>query len=146
MLVDACGLQVDGALAADEFAITPPMLRPLVFADPEASRVLEWIPDAEPPAPVESALPARVAAARLAWQFPYCPNLRGRLARAKVPALVLWGARDRLVPPAPAHAYAACLPDARLVVVPGAGHYPYLETPDDFAQEVESFLGERSSR
>ena len=83
-----------------------------------------------------------MAAARLAWQFPYCPKLRGRLARAKVPALILWGAEDRLVPPAHAHAYAATLPDARVAIVPGAGHHPYLETPDDFAGEVERFLRE----
>jgi pimeloyl-ACP methyl ester carboxylesterase len=142
VLVDAYGLQVDGALAADEFALTPPMLRPLVFAEPEASLAREWLPDAESPERIESALHARVAAARLAWQFPYCPKLRGRLARAKVPALILWGAQDQLVPPAHAHAYAASLPDARVVVLPGAGHYPWLETPDRFAEEVERFLGE----
>ena len=84
-----------------------------------------------------------MAAARLAWQFPYCPKLRGRLARAKVPALILWGAHDHLVPPAHAHAYAASLPDARVVVVPGAGHYAYVETPDRFAREVARFLAER---
>jgi pimeloyl-ACP methyl ester carboxylesterase len=83
-----------------------------------------------------------VAAARLAWQFPYCPKLRGRLARAKVPALILWGGEDRLVSPAHADAYAASLPDARVVVVPGAGHYPYLEAPDHFAREVKRFVGE----
>jgi pimeloyl-ACP methyl ester carboxylesterase len=140
VLVDAYGLQVDGALAADEFALTPPMLRPLVFADPEASLAREWLPDAQPSERIESALHARVAAARLAWQFPYCPKLRDRLARAKVPALILWGSQDRLVTPAHAHAYAASLPDARMVVVSGAGHYPYLETPDRFAEEVERFL------
>lgn len=142
VLVDAYGLQVDGALAADEFALTPPMLRPLVFAEPEASLAREWLPDAEPPERVESALHARVAAARLAWQFPYCPKLRHRLSRAKVPALIIWGAQDQLVPPAHAHAYAASLPDARVAIIPGAGHYPWLETPDRFAEEVERFLGE----
>jgi pimeloyl-ACP methyl ester carboxylesterase len=59
-----------------------------------------------------------------------------------VPALILWGAQDRLVPAAHAHAYAASLPDARVVVLPGAGHYPWLETPDRFAEEIERFLGE----
>jgi pimeloyl-ACP methyl ester carboxylesterase len=29
-----------------------------------------------------------------------------------------------------------------VVVVPGAGHYPYVEAPDHFAREVERFLGE----
>jgi pimeloyl-ACP methyl ester carboxylesterase len=74
--------------------------------------------------------------------FPYSPKLRGRLARAKVPALILWGAQDLLVPAAHACAYAASLPDARVVVLPGAGHYPWLETPDRFAEEVERFVGE----
>ena len=142
VLVDAYGLQVDGALAADEFALTPPMLRPLVFAEPEAPLARAWLPDAEPPERIESALHARVAAARLAWQFPYDPKLRHRLTRAKVPALILWGAQDRLVPSAHAHAYASSLPDARVAIVPGAGHCPFLETPDRFAQEIERFLGE----
>ncbi len=140
VLVDAYGLQVEGALAEDEFALTPPMLRPLVFADPESALAREWLPDAEPPERLEQALHARVAAARLAWQFPYSPKLRGRLPRAKVPALVVWGERDRLVPPAHAQAYAEGLPNARLVLIPEAAHYPYLEAPERFAEAVERFL------
>jgi pimeloyl-ACP methyl ester carboxylesterase len=56
--------------------------------------------------------------------------------------LILWGAHDRLVTTAHAHAYAASLPDARVVVLPDSGHYPWLETPEPFAEEVERFLGE----
>src|SRR5215212_186950 len=111
VLVDAYGLQVDGALAEDEFALTPPMLRPLVFAAPASAVAQAWLPDAEPPERVEGALHARVAAARLAWQFPYSPKLRGRQTRARVPALVVWGERDRLVSPVHAQAYAEGLPD-----------------------------------
>jgi pimeloyl-ACP methyl ester carboxylesterase len=143
VLVDAYGLQVEGALAEDEFALTPPMLRPLLFAAPASATALAWLPDVEPPERVEAALHARVAAARLAWQFPYSPKLRGRLPRARVPALVVWGERDRLVPPAHAHAYAAGLPDARLALVPDTAHYPYLEAPGPFADEVGRFLRER---
>jgi pimeloyl-ACP methyl ester carboxylesterase len=140
VLIDACGLQVEGALAEDEFALMPPMLRPLLFNDPDGPLARTWLPDAEPPERAEAALHARVAAARLAWQFPYSPKLRERLARARVPALVLWGARDRLVPPAHADAFARSLPDARLVMLPDAAHYPYLEEPDRFAKEVARFL------
>src|SRR5215208_1210136 len=143
VLVDAYGLQVEGALAEDEFALTPPMLRPLVFAAPASAVAQAWLPDAEPPERVEGALHARVAAARLAWQFPYSPKLRGRLARARVPALVVWGEHDRLVPPAHARAYAEGLPDARLALIPGAAHYPYLEAPQRFVQEAGQFLRER---
>jgi pimeloyl-ACP methyl ester carboxylesterase len=81
-----------------------------------------------------------VAAARLAWQFPYDRKLRGRLARASLPALVVWGEQDRLVPLAHAQAYVAGLPDARLALFAGAGHFPYLESPDAFAQAVKGFL------
>ena len=57
-----------------------------------------------------------------------------------VRALVLWGERDRLVSPAHARAYADGLPDARLVLIPGAAHYPYVEAPEEFAAEVQRFL------
>jgi pimeloyl-ACP methyl ester carboxylesterase len=140
VLVDAYGLQVAGALAADEFALTPPMLRPLLFASPEGDLATETLPDSESPERLEGTLHARVAAARLAWQFPYDRKLRGRLGRAMLPALVIWGEQDRLVSVAHGRAYAEGLPDARLVIVPGAGHYPYLEQPAAFAEAVAAFL------
>ncbi len=139
VLVNAYGLQVHGALPADEFALTPPMLRPLLFADPDGAIAMHAVPDVEPVERLERALHARVAAARLAWQFPYDPKLRGRLRRALTPALVVWGECDRLVPQEHGQTYAARLPDARLVILPRAGHYPYLETPQAFAHEVLTF-------
>ena len=141
VLVDAYGLQVDGALAEDEFALTPRMLRPLAFADAEGALAQEWLPDLESPERLERSLHARVAAARLAWQFPYSLKLRPRLPYARTRALVLWGERDRLVTTAHARAYADGLPDARLVLLPDAAHYPYIETPEAFAREVDRFLG-----
>jgi pimeloyl-ACP methyl ester carboxylesterase len=140
VLVDAYGLQVPGALAEDEFALPPAQLRPLLFADPESEVARATLPDVDPPERAEAAIHARVAAARLAWQFPYEAKLRPRLPRARVPALVVWGEQDRLVPVAHAHAYAEGLPEARLVVLPGLGHYPHLEVPDRFADEVAGFL------
>jgi pimeloyl-ACP methyl ester carboxylesterase len=140
VLVNAYGLRVAGALPEDEFALTPPMLRPLLFRDPDGSLAQDWLPDTETPERAESTLHARVAAARLAWQFPYSTKLRSRLPRARVPALVVWGARDRLVPPAHAHAYAEGLPDSRVVLRDDVAHYPYLEDPERFAREVAAFL------
>jgi pimeloyl-ACP methyl ester carboxylesterase len=140
VLVDAYGLRVDGALPADEFALTRPMLRPLLFADATGGIATQVLPDVDAPDDVESGLHARVAAARLAWQFPYDRKLRARLARAKVLSLVVWGEQDRLVPVAHAAAYADGLPNARLQLVPGAAHYPYYEAPDAFAEVVLGFL------
>lgn len=141
VLVGAYGLRVPGALAEDEFALTPPMLRPLLFVDPMGETALATVPDAEPQSRLAQTLHARVAAARLAWQFPYDRKLAGRLGRATMPALVVWGARDRLVPLAHAHAYASDLPRARLAIIDEAAHYPYLEQPDAFAKTVSAFLG-----
>jgi pimeloyl-ACP methyl ester carboxylesterase len=139
VLVDAYGLRVEGALAADEFGLTPAMLRPLLFANGQ-EQAHTLIPDRHPPETLQSALHARVAAARLVWQFPYDRKLRGRLSRARVPALVIWGQRDQLVPPAHAAAYAEGLPDARLELIGGAGHYPYEERTDEFLQVVKAFF------
>jgi pimeloyl-ACP methyl ester carboxylesterase len=140
VLVDAYGLRVNGALAEDEFALTAPMLRPLLFADPASELALRTVPDQPAPENVEAALHARVAAARLAWQFPYDRKLRGRLGRVQASSLVVWGECDRLVPVTHAHAFAEGLGDARVEIIPGAGHYPYLEQPDAFAATVGAFL------
>ena len=140
VLVDAYGLRVDGALAEDEFALTRSMLRPVLFADPSSEVALELLPDIDPSDRAEAMLHARAAAARLAWQFPYDRKLRGRLHRAQVPALVVWGERDRLVTPQHGSAYVEGLPNARLALVPDAGHLPYAERPSEFAGAVGAFL------
>jgi pimeloyl-ACP methyl ester carboxylesterase len=140
VLVGAYGLQVPGALAEDEFALPPALLRPVLFARPESAQALDWLPDQEPSERQERTLRARVAAARLAWQFPYSPKLRQRLPRADVPALVVWGGQDRLVPAAHAVAYTAGLPQTSLVTLPDSGHYPYIEAPEQFAEAITTFL------
>jgi pimeloyl-ACP methyl ester carboxylesterase len=60
-----------------------------------------------------------------------------RMARSvRVPSLVVWGDRDRLVDPALAPRLAATLPDARLQVLPGVGHLAMLESPEATARAV----------
>jgi pimeloyl-ACP methyl ester carboxylesterase len=60
-----------------------------------------------------------------------------RMARSvKVPSLVIWGDRDRLVDPALAPRLAAVLPDARLQVQEGVGHLAMLEAPEPTARAV----------
>jgi pimeloyl-ACP methyl ester carboxylesterase len=62
------------------------------------------------------------------------------LARVLVPTLLLWGSRDVLVPASGASELAAAMPRCRLRVIPGAGHVPMLDRPDDLARELENFL------
>ena len=69
-------------------------------------------------------------------------KLDGRegLARIEQPALLLWGARDLLVPLRVAYAYQRRLPDPELVVLNDTGHMLQMERPARFNWEVEEFV------
>lgn len=63
------------------------------------------------------------------------------IARAPaVPTMVVWGARDALVPVGGTGWVARALPDARVRVLPGAGHVPMLDRPDLLDAELRAFL------
>ncbi len=65
--------------------------------------------------------------------------------RIDVPALVLHGDADRVVPIENGRRLAERLPHARLLVLPGRGHLAPLETPDAFNAAVLAFLDEIES-
>jgi pimeloyl-ACP methyl ester carboxylesterase len=84
----------------------------------------------------------REATALYGWD-PYLhnPKLKQRLHRIDVPTLLLWGADDRFVTAGYyGAAYQAAIPGARLQTIAAAGHFPYLERPDAFAERVAAFL------
>jgi pimeloyl-ACP methyl ester carboxylesterase len=60
------------------------------------------------------------------------------------PTLVVTGDDDPIVPPANSRMLAACLPDARLHIVPGGGHLVLFDSPDEVAPVVAGFLREGS--
>ncbi|TMN20637.1 alpha/beta hydrolase [Pseudoxanthomonas sp. X-1] len=62
------------------------------------------------------------------------------LARLDLPVLVVWGAQDRLVPPANGKDFAAWIPHARLVAIDQAGHAPAVEQPQRFLEAALPFL------
>lgn len=68
------------------------------------------------------------------------PNSFDVLRAYAGPALVVVGAEDTLSPPADAEAMAEALPDARLAIVPEAGHLTAVETPEAFNAEVTGLL------
>ena len=59
---------------------------------------------------------------------------------ADLPALLIWGDRDRIIPVA--HAYAAhdALTGSRLEVLEGVGHFPHVEAPTAVADILEDFI------
>jgi pimeloyl-ACP methyl ester carboxylesterase len=70
---------------------------------------------------------------------PSVAELAPQLARVAAPALVIVGGTDRLSL-APSRALAHALPEARLVVVEGAGHVVNLADPEAFNAAVRDFL------
>jgi abhydrolase domain-containing protein 14 len=62
-----------------------------------------------------------------------------RLHGCRVPALVVWGERDRVFPPSQARTLAAAFADARVLMLPGARHPAYLDQPEIFHRELVAF-------
>ncbi len=109
-----------------------------MFADGEldedgrrrADRVREAV---SPPDPA-SALAALDVLAR--------EDLRPGLAAVDVRTLLLHGEADPICPAAASRAMAAAIPHARLAILPGAGHAPFVSQPTAFRDELGAFLRE----
>lgn len=69
-------------------------------------------------------------------------DLRSRLPALSCPILVILGERDRLVPAAVAPAVKELLPAARIEVIAGAGHVPFLSHPREFLAALSDFLAD----
>jgi proline iminopeptidase len=65
---------------------------------------------------------------------------RAGLADLRTPVLVIGGSLDLQRPPAVTAEYAALFANSRLVVQPGAGHFPWLDDPGQFVAAVTEFL------
>ncbi|HUG13807.1 MAG TPA: alpha/beta hydrolase [Thermomicrobiales bacterium] len=67
-------------------------------------------------------------------------DVRSRLGEITVPALVLHGDVDPLIPIRGGEVLERDLPNARLSVYSGVGHHPQAEMPEKFISEVLEFL------
>lgn len=64
-----------------------------------------------------------------------------RIATLKQPTLILWGGRDRLVPPAVGREFQRAITGSQLVVFDTLGHVPHEEDPARSVAPVKAFLG-----
>jgi pimeloyl-ACP methyl ester carboxylesterase len=63
-----------------------------------------------------------------------------RLPDVKAPTLILFGEDDKVVPPANADLLAAKIPNARVRILPDAGHFFPIEVPETASQAVIDFI------
>ncbi|HXQ60742.1 MAG TPA: alpha/beta fold hydrolase [Acidimicrobiales bacterium] len=149
VLVNAVGLYVDGAPIKEIFGRPLDELAVDLYADPDhpVAQMMRALAQSEgsvdqiPFDLLRPVIQAQAATAKLGWN-PYLhnPKLRRRLDRISAPALVVHGEHDGIVPRAHAEAYAAGIPDARLVDLEGAAHMATLERPGAVADLVLGHL------
>lgn len=136
VLADAAGLQIDTAPVPDFFSLTLDQVAELSYFNPDAFRI---DPATLPPARVAAMAANRAALLDYAGHEMDDPGLRDRLPAITVPALVVWGGADRMIPVEHGRAYAEGIPGAQFRLIPDAGHLPQMETPDTLLAVVREF-------
>jgi pimeloyl-ACP methyl ester carboxylesterase len=58
----------------------------------------------------------------------------------QMPLLIIWGARDRIIPVAHGHAAHELVPGSRLEVFDQAGHFVYLDEPTRFVSALQDWI------
>lgn len=66
--------------------------------------------------------------------------LLDRLENLALPTLIVWGGRDSVLPPSHGRNAQTRLPKARLEVIHGCGHIPYVESAGRCGEILERFL------
>lgn len=74
------------------------------------------------------------------------PDSAATLKGLEVPALLIGGEEDVLIPPSETEHMHRLLPHSRMVVMSKAGHYAAMEHPQEFAKLVRGFLDEVSAK
>ncbi len=81
--------------------------------------------------------------AQLYGVSPWLDVLIPNTAAVEIPALIVWGEKDRVLHPDGATALQALLPKSKKIMMPNIGHCPMLEVP---AQTAADYLAWRDSR
>lgn len=84
--------------------------------------------------------PGNRAATRQRFSMPRTSFDAAMVEQVQVPALVMWGREDALIPYAAAGWYMEHLPDATLAAYPGIGHLPMEEAADRSVADLKAWL------
>lgn len=58
----------------------------------------------------------------------------------ELPLLIVWGARDRIIPPGHGRRAHKLVPGSRFELFEAAGHFPYLDEPERFVATLEDWI------
>jgi pimeloyl-ACP methyl ester carboxylesterase len=97
--------------------------------------------------PADAVYTERALAAAPGWretlEWMLSHNADG-LDELRVPVLIVWGKRDRVLPPRQGPRYAHAIPGAELRIVAGLGHIPMSDDPELVARTIVAATGKRS--
>jgi len=135
-----------GSLSEEEVRERVAGMEAMLAAPPEQfDPTLPGLFAGDPPArfaPLLAEIAAGVRAASLERELRLMAETDQRtlLPQIRVPTLLLWGESDVRSPLTVAGQFEEAIPDAELVVIPGAGHFSNLEEPERFNAAIRKFL------
>lgn len=144
VLVNAYGLWLDDVPLPDPFVMGEKDLAAAKWANPDLAASEPSIEISEPEsrhAAILERMKNLAIATKFMWPIPD-RGLRRRLPLIQAPTLIVHGTADRLIPRVYAEEFACLIPNARLVMIDGAGHLPMVEQEDAFIDAVQTFLSE----
>ena len=141
-LISAAGIRVKGVPKADLFMLDPEEVARLCYAD--SQRGEEAAQRAAAEKYEDTAIRNRIASARFGWQPRFFnPRLARWLHRIKLPTQIIWGDRDRIIPPIYGETLHGLIAGSQLTMIENAGHLPHVECADAVSSAIESFIAGR---
>ena len=111
-------------------------LLPLILGKKKAEKIIEKRRNKSGSADYRQASPTM----RMVMSRSVNQDLRHHMPDIKAPTLLIWGENDTATPLSDARTMEKLIPDAGLVSFRGAGHYSFLDNPQQFKAVVRSFL------
>ena len=134
-LVGPAGIRLPDAQPGDIFLWSHEQMVSNLFHNPAIVERVLALPVSE--ADQDIRLKNRHTTALLAWEPRlHDPHLSKWLHRAKMPVRIVWGAQDKVMPPACGKRLAELMPNATLQLIDQCGHLPQIEHPDAFCAAV----------
>lgn len=146
--------------AIESLFAPPPLIKLILRVVRRPAMIRRWVKIAYPdPTAVDDELVALlsnpaydvgagdtlVALSKSLRQPQFSPPMREVIAALTQPILLLWGECDRMVPFALSQQFTGLNPRLTFVPLPGAGHCPHDECPDQFHHILSSWLAAQRS-
>ena len=142
-LVAPFGIKPSEGVISDMYIVTTAEYLRSSVANPDATPEFATLFNAANPQTIEAWEDARIETAQLGWEpYMHNPTLEHHMkGLGGLPALVVWGEKDTILPASGARAYAESIPGAKLEVLAGCGHRPEIERRDVFVKTLGRFVG-----